>query len=321
MKMTSRLRLARHRLDDGTRDLLAKTIAENVTAADLDPDNHEGILARIGSHALSRYLPGEILQTLQVFTGSGLHVLLLTNLPQQRMPSTPIHGFCREPELTLVNAIHLGLIQLIGVTPFAVRYENAGQLMRNVVPNPAARGTTSSWGADAEFFWHTDNPNLPFGEPGSDPRKFVPRYLTFYTVRNDERVATDITAVDDLVDRLDEETRHWLRSPSFAVGAPASNDAGPEGDRRVLAGVPVLELNVDGHRVRYDRGTTFGRSAAATSALGAWVGVLQEAPALEQVLSSGEFLIFDNYRVLHRRRAFTAGPDATARWLRRCYAS
>jgi alpha-ketoglutarate-dependent taurine dioxygenase len=44
-------------------------------------------------------------------------------------------------------------------------------------------------------------------------------------------------------------------------------------------------------------------------------------PARELVLNPGEFLIFDNYRVLHRRRAFTPGPAPTARWLRRCYAS
>src|SRR5262245_19417740 len=71
MQMTSYLRLARHRLDDGTRDLLGKDIAEHVAATDLDPSTNESILARIGSHALSRYLPGEILRALQVFSASG----------------------------------------------------------------------------------------------------------------------------------------------------------------------------------------------------------------------------------------------------------
>ncbi|MET8802912.1 TauD/TfdA family dioxygenase [Streptomyces sp. NPDC004546] len=40
------------------------------------------------------------------------------------------------------------------------------------------------------------------------------------------------------------------------------------------------------------------------------------------MLAPGQFLAFDNYRVLHRRQAFAPAEDeAEARWLRRCYAS
>lgn len=314
--MTCTLRVARHRLDDRTRDIVGKEVAEAVVTGRLDSDKDEAILAGIGAHALNHHLPGEILNALKLFSATGAHALVLSNLPTQDFPPSPLSGFADEAELAVTNALHFGLIQLLDITPFAVDYENNGKLIRNVVPNPSAAGTTSSWGADSEFFWHTDNPQLPFGEPGSDPRSYVPRYLTFFSVRNDEQVPTEILSVEDAVARLDEQTRHRLRSADYEFGSPASND-----EDLVLAGSSVLELNVDGHRVRYDRGVTSGQTPEAVTSLDVWVDALNDAPALRLVLQPGEFLIFDNYRLLHRRKAFTPASAESARWLRRCYAS
>lgn len=314
--MTCALRVARHRLDDRTRDILGKEIAEAVANGGLDSDTDEAILSGIGAHALNNFLPGEILHSLKLFSATGAHALMLSNLPTQEFPATPVSGFTDEADLAVTNAIQYGLIQLVGLTPFAVDYENDGRLIRNVVPNPSAAGTTSSWGADSEFFWHTDNPHLPFGGPGVDPRRYVPRYLTFFAVRNDEQVPTEILAVEDAVGRLDEQVLRRLRSAAFEVGAPASN----EGDL-ALTETPLLELSADGHRVRFDRGTTAGLTDESAAMLEVWADSLANAPALEPVLQPGEFLIFDNYRTLHRRKAFTPGPAETARWLRRCYAS
>ncbi|WP_055524682.1 TauD/TfdA family dioxygenase [Streptomyces graminilatus] len=317
--MTSLLQFTRHRLDDSVRDLLDKEISERVSESRLDSDLDDAILAGIGAYALSRHLPGDVLQSVQVFTAAARHALVLSNLPAQKFPGTPVTGFGDEPELAVTNALHLGLIRLIGCTPFAVSYENDGHLIRNVVPNPAACGTTSSWGADSEFFWHSDNPHQPFGRPGSDPRLYAPPYLTFYAVRNEERVPTEIAALDDVVVRLDEDTREILRTAEFEVGAPDSNDGEATGPLRHTA---VLEPDGTGrHRARYDRGTTRGVTDRARAALDRWSDALTTIPAAELVLDTGDFMIFDNHRVLHRRKAFTPRPDATARWLRRCYAA
>jgi L-asparagine oxygenase len=319
--MTSSLRLAAHRLDDATRDLLAKELAEHVAASELDSDTDEAILAGVGAHALSRYLPGEILRGVEVFCASSQHSLLLRNLPGQQFPDTPVSGFGRETDLAVANALHFGLIRLFGIVPYAVDYENDGRLIRNVVPNPAAAGTTSSWGADFEFSWHTDNPHLPFGSPGLDPRPYVPRYLTFYAVRNEERVPTEVAAVADISATLDGATLRALRGPQFSVGAPASNDAGPAEVRRGLDGVAVLEPADGQDWARFDGGTTRGLTDEARAALTAWQDALDRAAGEQFVLDARDFLIFDNYRVLHRRRAFTPRPADAARWLRRCYAS
>lgn len=317
--MTSLLQFARYRVEDSVRDLLGKEISERVSETSLDSDLDDTILAGIGAYALRRHLSGDVLQGIQVFTAAGSHAFLLSNLPAQEFPATPVSGFGDEAELAVTNAIHLGLIRILGCTPYAVSYENDGRLIRNVVPNPEASGTTSSWGADSEFFWHSDNPHQPFGPPGSDPRLYTPPYLTFYAVRNEERVPTEITALDDVVVRLDEETRLNLLAAEFEVGAPDSNDGDATGP---LVKAAVLETGPDGrHRVRYDRGTTVGVTAAAQQALERWSTALKAIPAAEMVLDTGDFMIFDNHRVLHRRKAFTPRPHATARWLRRCYAA
>ncbi|MER5768952.1 TauD/TfdA family dioxygenase [Streptomyces sp. NPDC001985] len=317
--MTSLLQFARYRVENGVRDLLDKEISERVSESSLDSDIDDSILAGIGAYALRRHLPGDILHGVKVFTAAGSHGLVLSNLPAQEFPATPVSGFGDESELAVTNAIHLGLIRILGCTPFAVSYENDGRLIRNVVPNPAASGTTSSWGADSEFYWHSDNPHQPFGPPGSDPRLYTPPYLTFYAVRNEERVPTQIAALDDVVIRLDEPTRDALLTHDFEVGAPDSNDGAATGP---LVKAPVLEPGPDGrHRVRYDRGTTFGSSERAREALERWCAALDTIPSAELVLDTGDFLIFDNLRVLHRRKAFTPAPEARARWLRRCYAA
>ncbi|GLU49803.1 TauD/TfdA family dioxygenase [Nocardiopsis ansamitocini] len=313
-------RIGRYRLENSVRDLLGKEIAERVSLTRLDSDIDDTILAGIGAHALRRYLPGEVLHGLDVFTAAGSHAIVLGNLPMQDdLPATPVDGFGDEIEVAVLNAVHLGLIRLLHTTPFAVSFENGGRLIRNVVPNPTASGTTSSWGADSEFFWHSDNPHQPFGPPGSDPRPYVPQYLTFLAVRNEERVPTELAAIEDVVARLDQTTLDRLLAHEFQVGAPDSND----GDlTQPLKDTPILDFDTDGrYRVRYDRGTAAGATPAAAEALERWYEVLRGIPAEELVLEPGVFMAFDNHRVLHRRRAFTPGPAAAARWLRRCYAA
>ena len=213
--------------------------------------------------------------------------------------------------------MHLGLLALLDLTPYAVDYENNGLLMRNVVPNPDAALEASSWGSGRDFFWHTDNPHLPFGGAGGDPRPAVPGFLTFYTLRNEEEVATELLIVDQVVSMLSHDVREELHKPQFDVAAPASNDA-LDGHKMVLPSARVLDWHKRGHRARYDIDTTTGRNDVARRALDVWKDALWRATPISPVLRPGEFLAFDNTRVVHRRLAFT--PASQARWLRRCYA-
>ena len=316
----SSLQVVRRRLADDVRDQLDEEIAERVYGTRLDSDADQAILAGIGARALRRHLPNEIQHSLHAFTGNGRHALVLENLPKQSFPGTPVNGFADEPSLAHTNAIHFGLIQVLGVTPFSVPYENNGRLIRNVVPNPAATGTASSWGADSEFFWHTDNPHLPFDTRCGDPRVSPPRYLAFYAVRNDEQVPTELAALEDALQRLEPPMLRWLRAPAFEVGPPDSVKGEVTFAELPLVNTPVLEPSMGGERVRYDQGTTKGLDSGAHAALEDWAEALGDVPAVPLVMSPGEFLIFDNHRVLHKRKAFTPAARGSERWLRRCYA-
>jgi L-asparagine oxygenase len=313
------LDVAFHVLEDEVRELLEKEVVEGVGTSLLDPDEDTEILASIGAEALRRHLPVDVLADVESFRDSGRHVLRLRNLPTPTLPPTPVNGFCDEPPLAVLNALQLGLIRLMRLVAFAVPYENDGRLLRNVAPNDQYRNTASSWGADSEFYWHTDNPQLPFGRTGTDPRPYVPRFLALLGLRNEERVATDVAALDSAVARLDEATLTALQRPQFEAGAPASNDAERDGSRMTLRGTRVLERHTDGLRVRYDRDTVRGSTDEARAALEAWNDALARVPGAGSVLDAGDFLVFDNYRVLHRRAGFK--PSSNPRWLRRCYAS
>jgi len=316
----SSLQVVRCRLDDGIRDRLGEEIVERVDGTRLDSDADQAILAGIGARALRRHLPDEIQHSLYTFTDAGRHALVLENLPKQSFPDTPVDGFADEPSLAPTNAIHFGLVQVLGLTPFSVPYENNGCLIRNVVPNPAAAGTASSWGADSEFFWHTDNPHLPFDIRSGDPRVSPPRYLSFYAVRNDEKVPTELAALEDALQRLEPSMQRWLRAPAFEVGPPDSVNDDVTNTELPLANIPILEPTGGSERVRYDRGTVKGIVSDAQAAVEGWAGILEDVPALPLVMSPGEFLIFDNHRSLHKRKAFTPAARGSERWLRRCYA-
>src|SRR6201999_1007559 len=100
---------------------------------------------------------------------------------------------------------------------------------------------------------------------------------------------------------LDPETRDRLSSPEFEVGAPDSNDADVT---LPLKDTPLLDADSTGrYRMRYDRGTTTGTTPEATAALERMCAAMTEVSSAEFILRTGEFMIFDNHRVLHRRRA------------------
>lgn len=316
--MTSTTMFSSYTVDDTTRDFLSEELTERLRGQPLDSDRHESILAGVGSHALHQFLDDDVLTHLAQFVINRERVLLLRNLPVQRLPSTPVKGYADEPALAMTNAMHLGLVRLCGLIPYSVPYENDGRLMRNVVPNPQAAASTSSWGSDTDFSWHTDNPHLPFGFGGADPRAFIPRYLSFFAMRNNEAVPTDVVSIDAAIDLMSHDALQMLGQPGYTVGAPASNDSFQADQLMPRA---LVEISGADRRVRYDPGTVTTSDPSCEAALTQWRQVLDGIAGEELVLGPGDFLIFDNYRILHRRRAFEPGPVNQARWLRRCYAS
>lgn len=275
-------------------------------------------VGEVGRDWLGSVLGSDIVEAIRAFPASPYKALLVRGITLSTEVATPCNGFLPNAQCVLdFDLLQFGMLRLLGVKPHAVEYENLGKLVRNVVPVPEAAGTTSSWGADVEFFWHTDNPNWPFDDQGQDVTASVPNFLAFTAVRNLERASTDIVCVDHIVSQLPAWAMAQLQRPAYTFGAPASNE-GFDGQQKVL---PILEPGDSGYRLRFDDGIVAALDPDSKEALGLLCQCLRDAQGIEVVLQPGDFFIFKNARVLHRRKAFQPMPNHKARWLRRVYGS
>lgn len=275
-------------------------------------------VGKVGEHWLNTVLDVDTIQAIRAFPASPHKALLLRGISLSTDVVTPCNGFLASAECILdFDLMQFGMLRLLGIKPHAVEYENLGKLVRNVVPVPEAAGTTSSWGADVEFFWHTDNPNWPFNDEVQDATTSVPNYLAFAAVRNLEGASTDLICVDQVLSQLPAWAIAQLKKPAYTFDAPASNE-GFDGMQRVL---PILEQDKNGNRLRFDDGIVAALDSDSNEALSVLRQCLRDAQGIEVVLQPGDFFIFKNARVLHRRKAFQPMPDNNVRWLRRVYGS
>jgi hypothetical protein len=272
----------------------------------------------VGAEWLSSVLRHDAIKTVRDFARSCHKTLLLRGIALSTDVSTPRDGFLPDNQCVLdFDLLHFGMLRLMGIRPYAVEFENRGKLVRNVLPVPEASGTTSSWGADVDFSWHIDNPNWPFEGKVRDVAVCVPNFLAFVAVRNHEGAATDVVCVDQVLEQLPEWVIAELSRPAYAFGAPASNE-GFEGEKRIL---PILEHDGLVKRMRFDEGVVEAVDPLGTEALSILRRCLKGMQGEQVVLRPGDFFIFKNTQVLHRRKAFKPLPDGKARWLRRVYGS
>lgn len=297
---------------------LHREVRADGTAAIRDPLT----FARTGAKHLRNHLPAALLGQLSAWRREPAPWLTVRNLPRpaRRVP-TPVDGFGDESVLGVPNLIHFGLLELLGLTPVAYRWENEGRLVRNVAPRPDSGRALTSWGFGAPLDWHTDDSVLDHREPARSAVA-IPHYLSFYGMRNEERVPTDLLALDLLLRDLPADATADLRRPEFTVVAPESYaTAGEDGGPMRCERVPLLWTLPDGHdAVRYGPDRVAGDTPRAARALARFEALLATAEGESVLIEAGDFHIFDNRRVLHRRVRFLPGAPGEARWLRRCYA-
>jgi hypothetical protein len=274
-----------------------------------------------GARQLRAHLPAGVLQALARWRETRLPWLTLTNLPEtEPAVPTPRDGFCDESLLRIPNLVQFGLLSLLGLTPVAYVWENRGLLIRNVAPRPEAACTGTSWGHAIPLDWHTDDSVLDH-RTGAPAEAAIPHFLSFYGMRNTERVPTDLLPVDTLLAALPERVADELRRPQFAVTAPDSYSPGGDGTLPACTGVPVLWTLRDGRpAARYGPGRVRGLTPWARAAL-AWLeACLADLEGVPVMIEAGAFHIIDNRRVMHRRVPFEPAGPGRGRWLRRCYA-
>ncbi|OEJ28589.1 clavaminate synthase [Streptomyces agglomeratus] len=285
------------------------------------PDNAPGLYGEYGAKHLRNHLPAAVLGALAQWRHRPTSWLTLTNLPGPTRPvPTPTDGFCDESLLRVPNLVHFGLLRLLGLTPVAYQWENEGRLIRNVAPRAAAARALTSWGYGQQLDWHTDDSILDH-RADADPARSIPHCLSFFGMRNEERVPTDLLPVDTVLETLSAATAEALRRPEFAVTAPESYTTADSGKPLSRSGVPMLWTLPDGsNALRYGPGRTAGLTPGAREALERFEDRAAALPGFPVLVEEGGFHLFDNRRVMHRRVPFEPAAQGRARWLRRCYA-
>ena len=309
------------RLPDEARAEVAAALGSPPGLGAALPDADVDAYLDHGAKLLRNCLPPQTLDALAGWRREPTPWLTLTNLPAQGgdVP-TPQDGFCDESLVAVPNLVHFGLLRLLGLTPVAYRWENDGRLIRNVAPRAEAARTNTSWGYARPLDWHTDDSVLEHG-PHATATGAIPHYLSFYGMRNTEGVPTGQLPVDAVLAALTPEATEALRRPEFAVTAPESYRAGEDGRPAARTAVPLLWTLPDGHTgLRYGPGLVSGLTPAATAALTAFEAAAGRLDGTPVLIGAGDFPLFDNRRVMHRRVPFTPADAGLARWLRRCYA-
>ena len=112
---------------------------------------------------MKRSLPEVITARISSFSKNNIcDALIIRGLPiDELLPSSPYCGYLPPNELPLVNSIHIGIYQLMGVEPISYKSENSGNLFRHVVPANNGINDKSSHGSKHTFGMHVDNPDLP----------------------------------------------------------------------------------------------------------------------------------------------------------------
>ncbi|KUJ41375.1 clavaminate synthase [Streptomyces albus subsp. albus] len=310
------------RINDVSKaDLGAALEAARTDLGDALPDTDPARYGEYGAKHLRNHLPATVLDALAGWRHSPTPWFTLANLPGPAEPvPTPRDGFSDESRLTTPNLVHFGILRLLGLLPVAYRWENDGRLIRNVAPRAASASSLTSWGYAQPLDWHTDDSVLDHA-PGAGIAEAIPHYLSFFGMRNDEQVPTDLLPVDTVLDALPTATAEALRRPEFTISAPASYRAADSGKPLSRTGVPLLWTLPDGNlALGYGPGLPAGLTPGAREALARLEECLTGLPGQPVTVQEGGFHIFDNRRVMHRRVPFEPASEGRARWLRRCYA-
>ena len=312
----------------------SRTIAKQVKVAFagdryiMDRDARD--VMAIAAEVIAEVLPTDDLARLRAFGArQGPSVVIVEGLPQlPEPPPTPFRGFGDDTQVVESDAQLLGIYELMGISPVANRFENNGFLWRNVVPDPDEAGVKTSHGYDTPLDWHSDDSCGTF-EPlasvgGFKTRSPIPQFLGFVSLRNRDRdgrpVPTEILPNDAILRRLgNEQALAVLCEGEFLINPPPSHRG-----NLPMKNVPLIVPYNGTHLVRFSGNSQqiIGLTDRAQSALEQYKAALSEAEddVISVDLEPGRIMVFNNYRVLHRRKQFDPGDDRKhARWLRRCF--
>jgi Fe(II)/alpha-ketoglutarate-dependent arginine beta-hydroxylase len=238
-----------------------------------------------------------------------------------RLGPTPAHWNTRVGDMTARREeLFFVLLGSVLGEPFGWTTLQGGRLIQNVVPIRGQEQEQSGHGSAAVLAWHTEDAFHPYRCD----------YLGLMGLRNEQRIPTTYAVLDAGV--LTAIERRTLHEPRFLMrpddehlnqrerDGPAPSAADRAVLRHLQEPVSVAVLFGDPRRPYLRIDPVFMSAvpgdAQAVAALDTLVRRLDGA--LDGfVIEPGTVCFFDNYRVVHGRRAFRPRYDGRDRWLKK----
>lgn len=266
--------------------------------------------------AESERLPLGIRQFLVACRTAEEPVITVANLPvDERLAPTPASWQVAEKEGAAVREeLVLLLIASVLGDPFAWANQQNGRLVHDVCPARGQESSLTSASSETQLTLHTED---VFHACRGD-------YVALMCLRNPDRVGTTVAGLDSrtlpepLREVLQQERFRFYPDDSHAVpprysgGRPVAREEREHEVASVLFGpadAPYLRIDAD-FTSALPGDTEAGRAMEECAEL-------LNASAERVVLSPGEAVFLDNYRVVHGRDVFVPRYDGADRWLKR----
>ena len=219
------------------------------------------------------------------------------------IPRTPIDGNFDVMEIKEIALMLLNVHHNLGLLPVVYEGENDGQLIRNVCPIEKNKNQIGSQGSVYDFDMHVDNPDLRLN--GEDRNcAGVPNTLSLFCLRNSEQIATNLVHLDDVLSKLNEEEISLLMENEFDV----------------TESLPLLTFHEGKYHTRFDSHNVSSKSEKHKTVLDKFRKLANDNNIYKSFnLQMGDFIIFNNQRMLHSRKAFTPKFNGLDRWLLRVF--
>lgn len=265
---------------------------------------------------LKEILFEDTLKQLQSFITSDTNIIRINGLPfDYDISETPYDGYVDNAALPIASVMQFAIFAGCNIYPISYLRENKGLLFRHVVPTKKRANRVSSHGSTLTLDMHVSNPILPIIPEKTNNVSGSPEILSFYGVRPDPNVFTEVVELDEVLDQLDQETINKLCEKKYYFRMPSSFN----GDE--LKG-PLAILGVkDGiYYNRTDMDTVIPIDYEALVSLNNFMEATKTVKNYNRLqLPPGDMLIFKNQRTLHSRQKFMARYNGLDRWMVRLY--
>jgi hypothetical protein len=300
--------------------------------------NWQGYLKKAEA-ALRAVLPDDLVEIIvRMRRSNNPTVLLVHGMPiDNYIPETPSHGNrplaqrCNEDGIVynseakgfVSETTLLGVCSLLKAKPDFDEYEKDGTYINQIIPknDEESKNESSSAGSEIPFYPHTEN---IYSQP---PLKF----FELLCLRGDPNVATGIIFVERLLEYVRSNLPLGSSYEEFMAEIQKSQfimRSGPSFGNK--PGHSVIEpiLSKDRHGERIFRFNSNPDRVIATNTMSQKIidylkdilinSDFQKNYGLKVCLMRGDYLLFNNWEVMHSREAFKIDKN-NWRWLQRVY--